>query len=256
MLWNMAGFYRLDSSHHIYPVRSLLGYFHVLYDAGQREVVLIDTGLAGEMWLLRRTLKRIGCSWSDIRAILLTHGHLDHTGHLAEIKRLSGAPVLAHPAEQPHIDGNFPYRGASRVCGVLEACGRALLRYHPAPIDEPLSDNAELPYWGGLRVVHLPGHTQGHCGFLSPRFDLLFTGDLFASYGPLVHLPPAILNSCPEHLAPSLQRVLAISPRLIIPNHYLGFDSESHRRKFDRLVERHQRRRLRASAATPRNGRG
>ena len=33
-----------------------------------------------------------------------------------------------------------------------------------------------------LRVIHLPGHTQGHCGFYSQRFSLLFTGDLFASY--------------------------------------------------------------------------
>ena len=52
----------------------------------------------------------------------------------------------------------------------------------PAIIDVPIADGDELPFWGGLRVVHLPGHTLGHCGFYSKAHDLLFSGDLFASY--------------------------------------------------------------------------
>jgi len=237
----MAPSDRLDSgssSQRIYPIRGLLGYFHLLYDEPRREAVIIDTGLAGEMRKLARVCERLGLGWRDIRAILLTHGHLDHTGHLEQLKRLTGAPILAHPAEQRHIDGNFPYRGASRVCGALEACGRALLRYRAAAIDQPLHAGMELPYWGGLRVIHLPGHTQGHCGFYSAAHDLLFSGDLFASYGFLVHLPPAILNSCPQYFDASLNKVKDLSPCRIIPNHYFGFDGKVHRRRFDWLLAR------------------
>jgi hypothetical protein len=50
-------------------------------------------------------------------------------------------------------------------------------------------------------VIHLPGHTAGHCGFYSDRHELLFSGDMFASYFFNVHKPPAILNSVPEHFA-------------------------------------------------------
>ena len=79
------------------------------------------------------------------------------------------------------------------------APGRAVLRVgRPAAIDVPIADGDELPFWGGLRVVHLPGHTLGHCGFYSKAHDLLFSGDLFASYFFNVHLPPPILNSAPE----------------------------------------------------------
>ena len=119
----------------------------------------------------------------------------------------------------------------------MEAFGRWLLRYRAVPIDEFLSPGMELPYWGGLRVIYLPGHTEGHCGFYSQRFNLLFSGDLYASYWFSAHLPPAFLNSCPEKFEASLQHVCQISPRYIIPNHYNVFDGELHRKKFDTLLK-------------------
>lgn len=47
---------------------------------------------------------------------------------------------------------------------------------------------------GGLRAVHLPGHTAGHTGYFCESRRLLFCGDLFASYGQLSHRPPAVFN--------------------------------------------------------------
>ena len=54
--------------------------------------------------------------------------------------------------------------------------------------------------------MHLPGHTLGHCGFYSRRHDLLFSGDLFASYFFNVHLPAPIFNNAPELIAESLEK--------------------------------------------------
>jgi glyoxylase-like metal-dependent hydrolase (beta-lactamase superfamily II) len=232
----MSNYIALNASFRIYPVRGYHGSFHLLYDAIRHEAVLIDTGLAGEMPQLTRILREIGLDWPDIKAILLTHGHLDHTGNLTRLKEVTGAPVLAHSMEQHHIDGTFPYMGPSRLCGFMEAVGRRLFRYRTISIDQPLTPNAELPFWGGLRVIHLPGHTDGHCGFYSVRFNLLFSGDLFASYWFSTHLPPVFLNSCPAKIKASLQQVKTLAPHYIIPNHYDGLDGELHRRKFDSLV--------------------
>ncbi len=233
----MSNYIAVHASFHIHPIRGWAGSFHLLHDVARREAVLIDTGLAGELPRLHRTLEEIGLTWPDIKAILLTHGHLDHTGNLARLKERTGAAVFAHPLEQSHIDGTFPYRGPSRLCGFLEAAGRTLFGYRGVSIDQALVPDAEVPYWGGLRVIHLPGHTDGHCGFYSRRFNLLFSGDLFASYWYSTHLPPLFLNTYPEKIPASLRQVKALAPEGIIPNHYSGLDGGLHRGKFDSLVE-------------------
>lgn len=232
----MSNYFEPAPGFRLYSIRGWHGCFHLLHDAERGEAVLIDAGLVGEVRRLQATLAEIGLGWKDIRAILLTHGHLDHTGNLARLRELTGGPVYAHPAEQLHIEGKFPYHGAARICGAMEAFGRVVLRYRTPPIDEPLVPETELPFWGGLEVIHLPGHTEGHCGFYSRRFDLLFSGDLFACYRFSAHLPPFFLNSCAEKIPASLRRVVEMSPRYMVPNHYDRADHELHRRKFDALA--------------------
>ena len=226
----------LDGGFQIYCIRGLMGCCHLLVD-NKQEAVLLDTGLVGEPFLIRRLMGKLGIKPENVKAILLTHGHLDHVGNVEWAKYWTGAPVYAHPLEQQHIDGVYPYSGASRWCGRLEKTGRILLRVgRSVRIDVPLADGVELPLWGGLRVVHLPGHTLGHCGFYSAQHDLLFSGDLFASYFFKIHLPPPILNSAPKLIPASLEKAKRLNPRYIVPQHYDMLNGLLHRRRFDRLL--------------------
>ena len=226
----------------IHTIRGIMGVCHLLVgpDGG---AVFLDTGLVGEPWQMRRLLGRLRIDPRAVQAILLTHGHLDHAGNLAWVKRWTGAPVYAHAAEQAHIDGRYPYAGRAVWCGRLERFGYKVLNYRPVRIDRFLRDGDELPFWGGLRVVHLPGHTEGHCGFYSAQHRVLFSGDLFASYFFNTHLPPAILNAAPQLIPGSLRRALALNPRHLVPQHYDVLDGELHRRRFDAMCERIFRRR-------------
>lgn len=218
----------------LHAIRCAMNLCHVLID--EQGVAIMDTGLPCDRWFLLRGLKRLNIAPTNVRAILLTHGHLDHAGNLAWLKSWCGAPIYAHPLEQPHIDGTFPYVGLASWCGRLERAGRAILGYKAAKIDVPIADDDELPFWGGLRVVHLPGHTDGHCGFYSGKHRLLFSADLFASYGFSVHLPPSILNSAPGKMAASLARANALDAVGFVPNHYDYRDQELHRRRFNALL--------------------
>jgi glyoxylase-like metal-dependent hydrolase (beta-lactamase superfamily II) len=72
---------------------------------------------------------------APVCCILLTHGHRDHVGALAEIRQATGAPVGIHPADADHFG--------------LEA-------------EFPLQDGNELMVGQGhMQVVHVPGHTPG-----------------------------------------------------------------------------------------------
>jgi hydroxyacylglutathione hydrolase len=94
----VSNYVEMETSFRIYPIRGYHGLFHLLLDSARRELVLIDTGLWGEMERLEKVLLELDLSWHAIKAILLTHGHLDHTGNLARIKALIDAPILAHPS--------------------------------------------------------------------------------------------------------------------------------------------------------------
>ena len=222
----------------LYSMRTAMGCFHLLVEDDGASAVLIDAGFFGEMWFVRRLLRKLRLSPKAISAILLTHGHIDHVGSLRELQAWTGASVWAHAEERAHVAGTYPYTGLSRVCGWLEGLGRRVLRRRIGHIDQTFSDGDVLPFWGGLEVVHLPGHTRGHCGFYSARHDVLFSGDLFASYFFNTHLPPPILNSVPAEYAGSLARVAAMNPRWIVPNHYDYLDGARHRMRFDRLHRR------------------
>ncbi len=207
-----------------------------LLEAGDASV-MVDTGLVGEPLLIRRLVGKLGLQPDSIKAILLTHGHIDHAGNLAWLKDWTGAPVLAHAEELRHVAGNYPYTGVARWCGRLEGAARLLTRYRAGTIDEFITDGQELPLWGGLRVIHLPGHSAGHCGFFSARHNLLFSGDMFASYFFNVHKPWSILNSVPELFPASVEKIRRLAPRLVVPNHYDVLDGELHRRRFCRLFQ-------------------
>ncbi len=224
---------------HVQTIRGVMGVCHILVEPEGHGAVLLDTGLIGEPWQIRWRLRQLGLGPRDVQAILLTHGHLDHTGNLAWAKAWTGAPIYAHPAEQVHIDGTFPYAGPARWCGRLECAGRTVLRTGaPVKIDVALGDGDELPFWGGLRVVHLPGHTLGHCGFFSARHSVLFCGDLFVSYFFGARLPPRFLNCAPELIPASLEKAAGLGPRFIVPQHYAVLDGVLHRTRFDRLLAR------------------
>jgi glyoxylase-like metal-dependent hydrolase (beta-lactamase superfamily II) len=110
-----------------------------------------------------------------VGGILLTHGHVDHSGGSGALARSTGAAVHVHP------DDDFLTlhpRDQLRSMWGMEPPGS----YDLPPHFEKLIDGQTLTMAGlDLEVRHTPGHTPGHCCFYLSAEGTLFSGDqLFA----------------------------------------------------------------------------
>jgi glyoxylase-like metal-dependent hydrolase (beta-lactamase superfamily II) len=144
--------------------------YAVVVDDG---VVLIDTGLPGRAdkvaSAVAATRHRIG----EVHTILLTHWHPDHVGGVAELRRRSGARIVAHAIDTPLITGE-EIRSAKGVMRVVAAVMPAPER---VPVDETLTGDGPFSV-PGFTALHTPGHTRGHMSFLLDRGNgVLFAGD-------------------------------------------------------------------------------
>ncbi|TVR05261.1 MAG: MBL fold metallo-hydrolase [Spirochaetaceae bacterium] len=112
-------------------------------------------------------------------AIVLTHGHLDHTAAAAELKRrFGGIPVCIHPNDANMLANASRREHLESFRGLAERAEEAvdrLLRSLPDP-DILLEDGAEVPD-SDLQVIHTPGHTPGSVCFYSEPRGALFSGD-------------------------------------------------------------------------------
>ena len=140
---------------------------YVIVDESSRRGVLVDPGDEAP-----RIIQMANDAGITPEAIWLTHGHLDHVGAIAALKRVWDIPVYLHEADLPVI--RLASEAAARYGVPLE---------QSADPDRALSDGDEMKV-GGLRftVRHTPGHAPGHVVFVGEGVmvggDLLFAGSI------------------------------------------------------------------------------
>ncbi|MFZ6030302.1 MAG: MBL fold metallo-hydrolase [Chloroflexota bacterium] len=144
-----------------------LGFVNAFLVEADGELMLIDTGTADSPEKITAAVQQLGKHTNDIRRIVLTHLHTDHTGGLAALKQASGAEVYAHAFEAPAIRAGEAMRPVEPGPGVMSKltarfAGKSqLFPALPAvAVEHELQDGDVLP--GGWTIVHTPGHTRGH----------------------------------------------------------------------------------------------
>jgi glyoxylase-like metal-dependent hydrolase (beta-lactamase superfamily II) len=149
------------------------------YLALDRDITLIDAGSPGSGIRVLQALEELGRSPEDIKNIIITHAHIDHVGGLAEVQKWVPASTCVHLAEAPQITSHEPLPNPFNHAWLARICEPLLLRSDPgaARVDVFLNDGDELPALGGLRIVHVPGHTAGSISIHFPERGVLIVGD-------------------------------------------------------------------------------
>ncbi len=203
-------------------------------------LVLVDGGLPGHLPQLQSHLESCGRSLGDVRAVLLTHAHPDHTG-AAAAARQAGADVWVNEHDAAALAATV--RAGSRLARPERSLLPYLIRrpaslrtiahiarlggFRSSPVTDPRTTTGDQQLTGvpgRPRVVTLPGHTPGSVGYLFADRGLLFTGDALVTHDAITgHHGPAVVSRAFTHdgqaALAALTTLAAIDASLLLPGH-------------------------------------
>lgn len=155
--------YHSQVIHEILTVGLLQCNCSIFGDEQSREAIVVDPG--DQIGDIVAVLDRHGLK---VKAIVITHAHIDHIGGAAKLKALTGAPVHMNANDQELYDQ-------------LDVQARWLGMTRPpeqTDIDTPTRDGDTLKLGGAdFQILHTPGHTQGSLCIWIPAENKLVAGD-------------------------------------------------------------------------------
>jgi glyoxylase-like metal-dependent hydrolase (beta-lactamase superfamily II) len=206
------------------------GLINVYFLEESNEVTIVDAGLSGFWNEVPAELAAMGRSLEDVRALVLTHAHVDHVGFAERIRRDRRVPVSVHELDAMMARGEArPQNQKTGRIAILPllrflwfGLTHGMLTNVKIAEVSTFGDGATLDVPGAPRVIHTPGHSEGSAALHVPSRDVLFVGDAFATYsvvsgerGPQI----APFSSDIPRARASLARLETIEAGLVLPGH-------------------------------------
>jgi metallo-beta-lactamase class B len=115
-------------------------------------LILLDTALPESTGMIKANIAKLGFKLADIKIILNSHAHFDHTGGLAEIKKDTGAQLVAGERDKPLLEGGY-YPGDEK---------NADLAFPPVKVDRAVKEGDKVTLGETTLIAHsMPGHSPG-----------------------------------------------------------------------------------------------
>jgi glyoxylase-like metal-dependent hydrolase (beta-lactamase superfamily II) len=200
---------------------------------GDGGVTLFDAGLPGDRDDVLASLSALGYEAHDVRAIVLTHAHVDHLGSAIWFAKEVGTQVLCHPDEVGHAKREYleqasPLDVATNIWrpGWAPWAVRLLRRGGTVrggiPSAKPLTTDIARTLPGRPVAIPTPGHTGGHCSYTVDGVlvsgDALVTGHAVSRRkGP--QLLPSVFNHDDDGCRRSLDALALLDADVLLPGH-------------------------------------
>ncbi|MDV3129451.1 MBL fold metallo-hydrolase [Mycobacterium sp. 21AC1] len=196
-------------------------------------VILIDAGFPGQRDEVLGSVRRLGFGIDDIRAVLLTHAHIDHLGTAIWFAKNHGTPVFCHTDEVAHAKRDYLEQAAPadvirhiwqprwlRWSATITAKGG--MNHAGIPTAQELTTEIATGLPGNPVAVPTPGHTGGHCSFLVD--GVLVSGDALVTGHPVSRqsgpqLLPALFNHDDDSCVRSLDVLGLVDTEVMLPGH-------------------------------------
>ena len=195
----------------IYQFKGVSNFYLVLGN----ESFVVDTGLPGRAGQLENCLKSLGKNPKDIRVIVLTHHHFDHTGSLNKIESLTEARIAAHTDDWPYVSGEKKYEGPFFMKPITKLMNM-IYNIKPVKTDMILADGDKI---GDYTVIHTPGHTPGSICLYNPMNKVLFVGDNMSFSKGILNPPSGRLLPDPRNYRRSMEKLGQLDVETILTGH-------------------------------------
>ncbi len=191
------------------------------------KVTLVDCGFASSYETLLAGLQEVGVAPSDVRYVIPTHVHLDHSGAAGRLVRgMPNAEVIAHEKGTPHlVDPTKLMESATRVFG------KAIMELYGVPEPIPagritsVGKEAHLDLGGGMTatLLHSPGHAPHQLSVMLDGSKMLLTADAVGIVYPgtktmIPTTPPPSFD--PSSLINSVNVLGQTDPNLLLLPHF------------------------------------
>jgi glyoxylase-like metal-dependent hydrolase (beta-lactamase superfamily II) len=201
--------------------------------ADDKGVVLIDAGFPGDRDDVMASIRELGFGVEDLRAILLTHAHIDHFGSAIWFAKSHGTPVYCHADEVGHSKREY-LEQASPVDVATHVWQPRWLRWSVAisrkgtfthdgiPTTQALTGDVAATLPGAPMAIPSPGHTGGHCSYVVG--GVLVSGDALVTGHPVATgTGPQLLHKVFNHdqngCVRSLAALAMLETDVLVPGH-------------------------------------
>ncbi len=225
-------------------------------------ILLLDCGTDWEPGreAIRDGFRRLGLDEAVVHTLVVSHLHLDHVGMSARLVRELGCRFVMHERAAKLVDRyndtpgyvdrllrigrthGVPSRVLASVTGDL-ATRPEYMPLIDAP-DHTVADGERIDVGEGrsLEVIHTPGHEPAHICLRDSRTGILFSGDhVLPRISPVIMWDEDLGDPLGDYLT-SLQKLLAMNPRITYPAHGTLIDRGDERAR--QILLHHDRRLL------------
>jgi glyoxylase-like metal-dependent hydrolase (beta-lactamase superfamily II) len=178
----------------------------LLWDAN--ETILIDTGIAGQLQVIREAMAEASVPVERLTKIIITHQDRDHIGSLPDLVDLLNGrvQVLAHDLSKPYIEGEKPLLKSGTMAT-------------PCKVDVTLQDGDIIPFAGGIQVIFTPGHTDDHISLYHQPSKTLISGDALTSQNGVLMPPDPNFTPDMDTALKSVAKLLPFDIETVITYH-------------------------------------
>ncbi len=204
----------IEGVHRVDQASANMAHSNVYLVINGNDLLVIDTGTAGNAKKTVEYIQKIGRQPADVTAIVLTHFHMDHIGSARELKDLCpNAKVAVHEEDADYISGKKPL---PKPKNILFRAVSSFIKPEPVEVDVTLKDKDKI---GSLTVIHVPGHTPGSIALLDEERKVLFAGDTVRFDGKKVGEAPEHFSLDPKIARESIGKLSQLTFDVMLPGH-------------------------------------